>query len=241
MIRRRAASRRRPTSWRTGARSNIASNLTFASLPLTFMGGWINWFADQDRNPAFDLLDVKKDIAFIGQLGGEPVQWRWYQNGYDREPTDSSGAATHENYVSHHNGPQYFGYIANNPAEADQSARRRRLLRRHGEERAAAQRAACSTSAAATTISITRTDRDHPEPELPQQERPDRSRDCGHQRRQVRRRRSSELFRQPAQRGHGGARDQRHRRATRTSGSTARSSSPTTSPTASTITCRRGS
>ena len=114
------AAGREPTSsnkqedWRP---SNIASNLTFASLPLTFMGGWINWFADQDRNPTFDLLDVKKDIAFIGQLGGVPVQWRWYQNGYDREPTDLSGAATHENYVSHHNGPQYFGYIANNPAE----------------------------------------------------------------------------------------------------------------------------
>ena len=106
--------RNQQEDWRP---SNIASNLTFASLPLTFMGGWINWFADQDRNPAFDLLDVKKDIAFIGQLGGEPVQWRWYQNGYDREPTDFGGAATHENYVSHHNGPQYFGYIANNPAE----------------------------------------------------------------------------------------------------------------------------
>ncbi len=112
------AAGREPTApkedWRP---SNIASNLTFASLPLTFMGGWINWFADQDRNPAFDLLDVKKDIAFLSQLGGEPVQWRWYQNGYDREPTDLGGAATHENYVSHHNGPQYFGYIANNPAE----------------------------------------------------------------------------------------------------------------------------
>ncbi|HKI15896.1 MAG TPA: alkaline phosphatase family protein, partial [Roseiarcus sp.] len=109
---------REPTApkedWRP---SNIASNLTFATLPLTFMGGWINWFADQDRNPDFDLLDVEKDIAFIGQLGGVPVQWRWYQNGYDREPTDLGGAATHENYVSHHNGPQYFGYIADNPAE----------------------------------------------------------------------------------------------------------------------------
>jgi phospholipase C len=30
--------------------NNIASNLTFATLPLTFMGGWINWFTDQDRN-----------------------------------------------------------------------------------------------------------------------------------------------------------------------------------------------
>lgn len=112
------AAGREPTApkedWRP---SNVASNLTFASLPLTFMGGWINWFADQDRNPAFDLLDVRKDIAFIGQLGGVPVQWRWYQNGYDQEPTDAGGAASHENYVSHHNGPQYFGYIADNPAE----------------------------------------------------------------------------------------------------------------------------
>ncbi len=97
--------------------ANIASNLTFASLPLSFMAGWINWFTDQDRNPVFDLLDVKKDIAFIANLGGEPVQWRWYQNGYDQEPTDNGGPASHENYVSHHNGPQYFGYIANNPAE----------------------------------------------------------------------------------------------------------------------------
>ena len=49
--------------------NNIASNLTFATLPLTFMGGWINWFTDQDRNPAFDLPDVTKDIA-IGTGGG---------------------------------------------------------------------------------------------------------------------------------------------------------------------------
>ena len=97
--------------------ANIASNLTFASLPLSFMAGWINWFTDQDRNPVFDLLDVKKDIAFIANLGGEPVQWRWYQNGYDQEPTDGGGTASHQNYVSHHNGPQYFGYIADNPAE----------------------------------------------------------------------------------------------------------------------------
>jgi len=97
--------------------ANIASNLTFAALPLSFMGGWINWFTDQDRNPAFDLPDVRKDIPFIADLGGQPVQWRWYQNGYDHEPTDAGEAASHANYVSHHNGAQYFGYIANNPAE----------------------------------------------------------------------------------------------------------------------------
>ena len=96
---------------------NIASNLTFASLPLTMMGGWIDWFTGQDRNPAFDLADVKKDIPFIAGLGGEPVPWRWYQNGYDHEPTDATGVASHIGYVSHHNGPQYFGYVSNNPVE----------------------------------------------------------------------------------------------------------------------------
>ncbi len=111
---------REPTStnkneiWDPG---NIASNLTFASLPLTMMAGWIDWFASQDRNPAFDLADVKKDIPFIAKLGGEPVPWRWYQNGYDLEPTDTTGVASHIGYVSHHNGPQYFGYISNNPVE----------------------------------------------------------------------------------------------------------------------------
>jgi phospholipase C len=112
------ATNREPTAPREDWRpSNIASNLTFATLPLTFMGGWINWFTDQDRNPAFDLIDVMKDIPFINALGGAPVQWRWYQNGYDQEPTDEGGPASHQNYVSHHNGAQYFGYIANNPAE----------------------------------------------------------------------------------------------------------------------------
>ena len=96
---------------------NIASNLTFASLPLTMMGGWINWFIAHDRNPAFDLGDVGHDISFIGKLGGEPVQWRWYQNGYALEPTDSGGVASHKAYVSHHNGAQYFGYISNNALE----------------------------------------------------------------------------------------------------------------------------
>ena len=207
------AAGREPTSsnkledWRP---SNIASNLTFASLPLTFMGGWINWFADQDRNPAFDLLDVQKDIAFIGQLGGEPVQWRWYQNGYDREPTDLSGAATHENYVSHHNGPQYFGYIANNPAEETN-------LRGEGDFFADMAKNALPRTGGVFYIRGGYYNLKYPKqtaiiqnPNYPNR-RPDRSRDRGDQRRQVRRRRSSELFRQPAQRGDGGPRDQRHR------------------------------
>ena len=39
--------------------------MTFASLPLTMMGGWINLFTQWDRNPGFDLADVQKDIPAI--------------------------------------------------------------------------------------------------------------------------------------------------------------------------------
>ncbi|RBP14112.1 phospholipase C [Roseiarcus fermentans] len=110
---------RQPTApredWDPG---NTASNLTFASLPLTMMGGWINLFTQWDRNPAFDLPDVQKDIPAVAALGKTPVGWRWYQNGYDLEPTDTGLVVSHMGYVSHHNGAQYFGYIANNPVEA---------------------------------------------------------------------------------------------------------------------------
>ena len=97
--------------------SNIASNLTFATVPLTLMGSNITTTTNQDLNPAFDLPDIQQDIPFIQSLNQTPVAWRWYQNGYDAEPTDSNFALPHTNYVSHHNGAQYFGYLANNPAE----------------------------------------------------------------------------------------------------------------------------
>ena len=32
-------------------------------------------------------------------------------------PPIPAATATHVNYIAHHNGPQYFGYEANNPAE----------------------------------------------------------------------------------------------------------------------------
>ena len=96
---------------------NTASNMTFASLPLTMMGGWIHLFTQWDRNPGFDLPDVQKDIAAIAAHGDLPVAWRWYQNGYDLEQTDTGPVASHKGYVSHHNGAQYFGYIADSPVE----------------------------------------------------------------------------------------------------------------------------
>jgi len=98
--------------------SNIAGNLTFATLPLTFAGRGVTADTARDPDPATDLADIQKDIPFIQGHDGTPVNWRWYQEGYDHEPTEAPGVASHEGYVSHHEGPQYFGYIARNPAFA---------------------------------------------------------------------------------------------------------------------------
>ncbi|MHC5724772.1 MAG: alkaline phosphatase family protein, partial [Nostoc sp.] len=97
------------------ADNNISSNLTFASLPLTFQGRNIRSVLAGNRNPLFDLADIQQDIPYIQKLRSEPVNWRWYQEGYNLEPTDTNGIASHNAYVTHHNGAQYFGYISNTP------------------------------------------------------------------------------------------------------------------------------
>ena len=112
------AADRQPTSpGEYYAPGNIAENLTFATVPLTAMGGEIADRTKRDFNPQMDLADIQKDIPFIQGLSRPPLTWGWYQNGYDLEPSDKSGAASHENYVAHHAGPQYFGYLANNAEE----------------------------------------------------------------------------------------------------------------------------
>ena len=95
--------------------NNIASNLTFASLVLTFEGRNIQLALSENQNRKFDLPDIQQDIPYIQRLNTNPVNWRWYEEGYDLEPTDINGLASHNAYISHHNGAQYFGYIANTP------------------------------------------------------------------------------------------------------------------------------
>ncbi len=95
-------------------------NLTFASLPLTLEGADLGAVARADRDAARDLPDVLADVAQISRTGARtPVPWGWYEEGYDREPSDDDGpldaGGLHASYVTHHNGPQYFGYVANNP------------------------------------------------------------------------------------------------------------------------------
>jgi phospholipase C len=96
--------------------NDVATNLTFASLPLTLLGRDAKAVMRQDLDQKNDLADIEQDIEFIARQSGNPVSWRWYEEGYDHEPTDTGGAASHDSYVSHHEAPQYFGYIANNPA-----------------------------------------------------------------------------------------------------------------------------
>lgn len=92
-------------------------NQTYATLPLSFMGPQIQNIIKADENPTLDLLDVQNDIGTIARQNKTHVPWGWYQEGYDHEPTDAAGQASHSSYIVHHNGPQYFGYLADNTQE----------------------------------------------------------------------------------------------------------------------------
>jgi phospholipase C len=99
----------------------IQDNLTYATLPLTLAGRSLPHITKSDKAPKPDLDDIMDDIADLGHSGKGSVAWGWYEEGFDREPTDPTDGdpldaeGSHASYVTHHNGPQYFGYIANNP------------------------------------------------------------------------------------------------------------------------------
>jgi phospholipase C len=98
----------------------VASNLTFATLPLSMLLSSAGTVTATDPTAATDLVDVPDDIAFLSKLSQPAVAFGWYQEGFDKEETDTAGPVTangsHASYVTHHNGPQYFGYVANTPA-----------------------------------------------------------------------------------------------------------------------------
>jgi phospholipase C len=100
-----------------GVSSNPASNLTYASLGLSFMGSKIYDTTSYDNNMGGDLADVQNDITKIAGDKNLPVNWAWYQEGYDVEGNDLPNTPLHGDYIAHHNAPQYFGYEANNPVE----------------------------------------------------------------------------------------------------------------------------
>jgi len=95
-------------------------NLTFATLPLSMLLNAASTVTSADPTASTDLADVKDDVALLSKLTKPAVSFGWYEEGFDKEvsdnegPTDANG--THASYVTHHNGPQYFGYVANTPA-----------------------------------------------------------------------------------------------------------------------------
>ena len=95
-------------------------NLTFATLPLSTLMSTAGTVAKTDTAATTDLADVQEDITFLSKLNQSAVGFGWYEEGYDKEVTDNAGPTTsngsHASYVTHHNGPQYFGYVANTPA-----------------------------------------------------------------------------------------------------------------------------
>jgi phospholipase C len=108
------------------AKKTKQPNLTFASLPLSFAGRDIASVTKQGRNAAADLADVGHDMTAIAAKN-PVVPWGWYQQGYGPEPFDGTAvtewgrdvfahAPPHASYITHHNGPQYFGYVGDNPA-----------------------------------------------------------------------------------------------------------------------------
>lgn len=111
-----------PRDMKNGVEYGTALNLTFASLPLTLLGEDANTVAKSDTDAARDLADVQNDIPFITSHDKRNVVFGWYEEGYGKEPTDTDddddpvdAYGLHASYVTHHNGPQYFGYVANNP------------------------------------------------------------------------------------------------------------------------------
>ncbi len=103
----------------------IEFNLTSATLPLTLAGRELKEKTASDRDPGSDLADVQDDLEFIDHLHQSTVPFGWYEEGFDKEVTDPTTGpvdanGTHASYITHHNGPQYFGYISNNPAMSQQ-------------------------------------------------------------------------------------------------------------------------
>lgn len=97
------------------------ASLTFASLPLSMMGHDIDRITAMDAHHDADLADVRRDMPVIAKANA-PVPWGWYQQGYGPEPFDGHAtinfvpaSTPHPAYIVHHNGPQYFGYLGDNP------------------------------------------------------------------------------------------------------------------------------
>jgi phospholipase C len=77
---------------------------TYATLMLTLSGA-------NAKKVKVDTDDIKDDINELVLLNRRAVPWAWYQEGFGNGEGDD-----HPAYIPHHNSPQYFGYIRQNPS-----------------------------------------------------------------------------------------------------------------------------
>ena len=88
--------------YRAGRTSGSQIDQRYATLMLTLTG-------TSDRDATQDTLGVKRDLAYVANSGRAPIPWGWYQEGYN-----GPSASADPGYESHHNAPQYFGYLRKN-------------------------------------------------------------------------------------------------------------------------------
>lgn len=93
--------------------ASVQINLTSATLPLTLAGRTASSLPATDAGASRDFADITDDVKALKGSDADPVPWGWFQEGYDQEPSEPSAAVSLTSYVTHHNGPQYFGYVAN--------------------------------------------------------------------------------------------------------------------------------
>lgn len=93
-----------PYAFASEANGQLQLDQTYATVMLTMSG----------RNAPEvkkDADDVKEDIGELGRLDRQAVPWGWYQEGFGNGEGNN-----HPAYIVHHNAPQYFGYIRQNPS-----------------------------------------------------------------------------------------------------------------------------
>ena len=94
-----------PYAFARDANGTHQNDQTYATLMLTMKGG------EAPADVKSDTDDVKEDIGELGGLDHQAVPWGWYQEGFGNGEGND-----HPAYIPHHNAPQYFGYIRQNPA-----------------------------------------------------------------------------------------------------------------------------
>ena len=88
-----------PRDIRNGSDQHPQLNLTFASLPLSFLGAEAGRVTQLDRDPSRDLADIQHDIAYIPKHNPASIPFAWFQEGYDNESAAGTESAAKKNSV----------------------------------------------------------------------------------------------------------------------------------------------